>query len=547
MTPRSSLTVVLAAGEGTRMQSSLPKVLHPIAGQSLLAHVLRATPQGDGARLAVVVGPHHRAVEDEVKRLRPDAATFVQRERLGTAHAVLAARGAIAGGADDLLVVFGDTPLISAETFERLRAPLRNGATLAVLGFRAADPSGYGRLLLEGDRLTAIREHADATAAERDIKLCNAGVMAFDGHKALDIMDRIGNANSKGEFYLGDAVNIVCQFGWEAVVIETGEDEVRGINNKAQLAEAEGVMQARLRRAALDAGVTLIAPETVYLAAEALLIAGSDAQKQKWLPAIASGEAIGTLALFEGKGNPSPQAIRLDATGGSLNGGKKPVPDGAIADFAIVAARTGSSGRDSDISLFIVDMKGGGVEAKELTNLDSTRGQAELTFSNCRAEPLGATGEGWSILSQVLDRAAVLIAFEQVGGSDRALEMGRDYALDRIAFGRPIGSFQAVKHMLADMYVSATLARSNCYYGAWALSTNASELPEAAAAARISATQAFQHCAKNNIQVHGGMGFTWEFDCHMYYRRANALALSLGSLSYWEDALIDRMRKRNAA
>jgi len=147
----------------------------------------------------------------------------------------------------------------------------------------------------------------------------------------------------------------------------------------------------------------------------------------------------------------------------------------------------------------------------------------------------------------VSDRAAVLTAFEQVGGADRALEMGRDYALDRIAFGRPIGSFQAVKHILADMYVSATLARSNCYYGAWALSTNAGELPEAAAAARISATQAFQHCAKNNIQVHGGMGFTWEFDCHMYYRRANAVALGLGSLSYWEDALIDRMRKKNAA
>jgi alkylation response protein AidB-like acyl-CoA dehydrogenase len=286
---------------------------------------------------------------------------------------------------------------------------------------------------------------------------------------------------------------------------------------------------------------------TVYLAAEALLIAGSDAQKKKWLPAVASGEAIGTLALFEGKGNPSPDNVKLTASGGALNGVKKPVPDGAIADFAVVAARTGSSGRDSDISLFLVDLKAGGVEAKSLTNLDPTRGQAELTFNNCKAEPLGAAGEGWSILTQVLDRAAVLIAFEQVGGADRALEMGRDYALDRIAFGRPIGSFQAIKHMLADMYVSATLARSNSYYGAWALSTNAAELPEAAAAARISATQAFQHCAKNNIQVHGGMGFTWEFDCHMYYRRANTLALTLGSLSYWEDQLIDRMRKKNAA
>jgi alkylation response protein AidB-like acyl-CoA dehydrogenase len=286
---------------------------------------------------------------------------------------------------------------------------------------------------------------------------------------------------------------------------------------------------------------------TVYLAAEALLIAGSEAQKKKWLPAIAAGEAIGTLALFEGKGNPSPKNVKLTAANGVLNGIKKPVPDGAIADFAVVAARTGSSGRESDISLFLVDLKAAGVEVKGLTNLDPTRGQAEISFTNCKAEPLGAAGDGWSILTQVLDRAAVLCAFEQVGGADRALEMGRDYALDRIAFGRQIGSFQAIKHMLADMYVSATLARSNSYYGAWALSTNAAELPEAAAAARISATQAFQHCAKNNIQVHGGMGFTWEFDCHMYYRRANAMALGLGSLTYWEDRLIDRMRKKNAA
>ena len=286
---------------------------------------------------------------------------------------------------------------------------------------------------------------------------------------------------------------------------------------------------------------------TVYLAAEALLLAGTEAQREKLLPAIARGDAIGTLALFEGKGNPRQEAIKLSASGGTLNGIKKPVPDGAIADFAIVAARTGSSGRETDISLFLVDLKSEGVEARDLTNLDPTHGQAELTFKNCKAEPLGRANEGWSIITQVLDRAAILTAFEQVGGADRALEMGRDYALDRIAFGRPIGSFQAVKHMLADMYVSATLARSNCYYGAWALSTNASELPEAAAAARISATQAFQHCAKNNIQVHGGMGFTWEFDCHMYYRRANATALGLGSLSYWEDALIERMRKKNAA
>jgi len=268
MSARSSLTVVLAAGEGTRMRSSRPKVLHPIAGQSMLAHVLSAAPNGEGAKLAVVIGPDHEAVAGEIKRLRPAATIVVQSERLGTAHAVLAAREAIAAGADDLVVAFGDTPLISAETFARMRAALQDGAALAVLGFRAADPSGYGRLLIEDGQLKAIREHADASADERKVTLCNAGVMAFDGRKALEILDRISNVNAKGEYYLVDAVGIVRQQGGEAVVIETSEDEVRGINTKAQLAEAEGVMQARLRRAALDAGVTLIAPDTVHLAAD---------------------------------------------------------------------------------------------------------------------------------------------------------------------------------------------------------------------------------------------------------------------------------------
>ncbi len=268
MTGRTSLTIVLAAGEGTRMRSATPKVLHPVAGQSLLAHVLGAAPKGSSASLAVVIGPDHKAVEEEAKRVRPDATTFIQRERLGTAHAVLAARDAIARGADDLLIAFGDTPLISSATFERLRAPLKRGAALTVLGFRAADPTGYGRLLVEGDRLVAIREQADASAAERAITLCNAGMMAFDGRKALEIIDRIGNANSKREYYLTDVVAIVRDLGWEAVVIETSEDEVRGINTKAQLAEAEQVMQTRLRKAALDAGVTMVAPETVYLAAD---------------------------------------------------------------------------------------------------------------------------------------------------------------------------------------------------------------------------------------------------------------------------------------
>ncbi|WP_316178331.1 MULTISPECIES: bifunctional UDP-N-acetylglucosamine diphosphorylase/glucosamine-1-phosphate N-acetyltransferase GlmU [unclassified Bradyrhizobium] len=294
MTARSSLTIVLAAGEGTRMRTSVPKVLHPIAGESLLAHVLAAAPQGDGASIAVVVGPGHEAVEKEAKRLRPDADIFVQRERLGTAHAVLAARQAIARGADDLLVAFGDTPLITAETFARLRSALAEGAALAVLGFRAADPTGYGRLLLDGSKLVAIREQADASEAERAITLCNAGVMAMDGRRALAILDRIGNANSKGEYYLVDAVAIAREQRLEAVVIETSEDEVRGVNTKAQLAEAEAVMQNRLRRAAMDAGVTLVAPETVYLAADTTF--GKDVTIEPFV-VIGPGVSIGDGAV----------------------------------------------------------------------------------------------------------------------------------------------------------------------------------------------------------------------------------------------------------
>ncbi|KAB7742111.1 acyl-CoA dehydrogenase [Parvibaculum sedimenti] len=286
---------------------------------------------------------------------------------------------------------------------------------------------------------------------------------------------------------------------------------------------------------------------SIFLAAEFLLAAGSEAQKQAYLPKLASGETVGCFALAEGVGAATPKHIQAKVAGGKLSGTKLPVLDGDVADFAIVAAKTGAGNDARSISLFIVDLKGAGVLRETVETIDPTRSQAKISFSGADAELLGVEGEGWSIIERVLDRAAVLTAFEQLGGADRALEMARDYALDRMAFGRPIGSFQAVKHMLADMYVSATLARSNCYYGAWALSTGSSELPEAAATARVSATQAYQHCAKNNIQVHGGMGFTWQFDCHLYYRRSNLLALSLGSLSTWEDKLIERLRAKNAA
>lgn len=290
---------------------------------------------------------------------------------------------------------------------------------------------------------------------------------------------------------------------------------------------------------------------SVYLATEFLLEAGTPAQKAVWLPKLVSGEAIGTLALTEAAGPVTPASIQLaakrSAAGALLTGQKTAVPDGGIAHVAVVVARS-STGRGAEgISIYLVDLDQSGVTRTPQTTIDPTRGHARLDFNKAQAELLGAPGQGGAILSRVLDRAAVLTAFEQIGGADRALMMARDYAQDRMAFGRPIGSFQAIKHMLADMYVSATLARSNAYYGAWALSTGAAELPVAAATARVSATQAFQHCAKNNIQVHGGVGFTWAFDCHLFYRRANLLALSLGSQSQWEDALVERMRDQRRA
>ncbi len=279
---------------------------------------------------------------------------------------------------------------------------------------------------------------------------------------------------------------------------------------------------------------------SIYLAAEAIKSYGSAAQQSAWLPKLAAGAAIGCLASVEGA-RLTQASIHASFANGKLSGSKMPVLDGDIADLAIVLAKEGS-----DLSLVLVDLSGEGVERKVLDSIDPTRGQAELSFANAAAERLGERGEGWAMLQTLLDRAAVLTAFEQIGGADRALEMGRDYALERMAFGRPIGSFQAIKHMLADMYVSATLARSNAYYGAWALSTGAAELPQAAATARVSATNAFRHCAKNNIQVHGGMGFTWQMDCHLYYRRANQLALALGSQPDWEEKLVSCLASANA-
>jgi len=267
---RTALAIVLAAGEGTRMKSDIPKVLHQVAGRSMLAHVLASVSAAAVGNVAIVVGPARGDVRDEALRLVPQAEVFVQADRLGTAHAVLAARAAIAAaGCDDLLVLFADTPLVTGATIAALRAALAEGAGVAVLGFHAADPYGYGRLLQDdAGRLVSIREEKDATDAERAIRLCNAGLMAIDGRCALALLEEIGNANARGEYYLTDIVELARAAGREARVVLAGEAEVLGVNDRTQLARAEAVAQTRLRRAAMAFGVTMIAPETVFLSAD---------------------------------------------------------------------------------------------------------------------------------------------------------------------------------------------------------------------------------------------------------------------------------------
>ena len=282
---------------------------------------------------------------------------------------------------------------------------------------------------------------------------------------------------------------------------------------------------------------------SVYLATEAILMAGSDAQKERWLPKLATGAAVGTFALGEGPGQPSPARLATVAHGGKLTGAKIPVVDGDIADIAVVVAKA-DSGEGDGASLHLVELDG--VERTPVATLDPTRSHARIVLDDTPAEPLGADGEGWSMTQRLLDRAAVLFAWEQVGGASAALEMAKDYAMERYAFGRPIASYQAIKHKLAHAYVKNTLARSNGYYGAWALDTDAAELPLAAATARVSATQAYYYASKENIQTHGGMGFTWEFDCQFHYRRAKLLSVNIGSEPTWQDKLIAAV-ERDAA
>jgi acyl-CoA dehydrogenase len=281
---------------------------------------------------------------------------------------------------------------------------------------------------------------------------------------------------------------------------------------------------------------------SVYLATEALIRFGTDAQKNQYLPKLASGEAIGCFASAEGPGQMGEAGIATTFKGGKLSGTKAPVADGDIADFAIVVAKSSKG-----VSLAIANLDGSGVERKTLKALDPSRSMASIQFDGADAELLGTEGEGWAHAEHVLDRAAVLVAFEQVGAAERCLEITREFTLGRYAFGRPIASFQAIKHRLADAWCEIELARSNSYYGAWALSNDEPELNIAACVSRIQATHAFDLNSVEMIEFHGGVGYTWEYDCHLFYRRAKLLGTCLGNDASWKERLISRLEANEAA
>jgi acyl-CoA dehydrogenase len=280
---------------------------------------------------------------------------------------------------------------------------------------------------------------------------------------------------------------------------------------------------------------------SAYFATEALLLAGSEEQKADCLPRVASGDIIGCFAITEGIKKPSPKNIETLFADGKLTGEKHPVADGDVADFAIVLARTPEG--EPVLTITLLD----DVASETMETVDPSRSHSRLRFDGTPAGVLGNIGDGWALTERLLDRAAVLFAFEQVGGAQQCLEMAVEYAKKRFAFGRPIGSFQAIKHKLADVFIATELARSHAYYGAWALSTDAPDLSVAAAAARVAASRAFYLASSENIQIHGGMGFTWELDCHLYYRRAKLINLALGSERHWKHKLVSRLENRTVA
>ncbi len=341
-----------------------------------------------------------------------------------------------------------------------------------------------------------------------------------------------GVLENPGDGYDKALWNRICEQGWCGTAIPEAYGGLEfGYVELCALAEELGRAVAPVPFAS-----------SVYQFAEALLHAGSEEQKLELLPQVASGEIIGTIAFSEGPGVMAADRIATRYEGGKITGTKLPVTDGMAADRAVVLA-----GDEAGLGLYLVDMTGPGVVREAVSTVDPTRGEAQVEFDGAPAQRLGVAGNGLEQLAHVHSRAAILMAFEQVGGADKALEMARDYALERYAFGRQIGSFQAIKHKLADVYVRNEVARANAYYGAWALSSDDEELPLAAAAARVSACTAYWQASKESIQTHGGIGFTWEADCHFFYRRARHLQLAIGSPREWRRRLADELEAKAAA
>lgn len=274
---------------------------------------------------------------------------------------------------------------------------------------------------------------------------------------------------------------------------------------------------------------------SVFVASEAILRHGSAAQRSAWLPKLANGSLIGTFGFAEKAGQNAAEQTTATVEGGKLSGVKLPVADGEVAQVAIVAAREAGV-----LGLYLVDLAGPGVSRRALRAFDPSRGQSELRFANTPCEKLAGTDA--KAIARLLDRAAVLTAFEQLGGADRALEMTRAFIVGRYAFGKPIAANQAIKHRMADLWCAIELARSNAYYAAWALANEDAELPVAACLARIAASDAFEKTTIEMIEFHGGVGYTWEYDCHLFYRRAKQLAGLLGTSKYWKNLLVDRLR-----
>ncbi|OLY42806.1 bifunctional UDP-N-acetylglucosamine pyrophosphorylase [Bartonella apis] len=261
---RSCLSIILAAGEGTRMKSSLPKVLHKIAGLPLVCHVVRQVQLIGKSDIAVVVGRGADDVSSAVKEFSKTANIYLQKERLGTAHAVLSARQMLGENYDDVLIVFGDTPLIEAKSLERARDELAHGADIVVMGFITENPSGYGRLIEKDGKLQAIVEEKDATTEQKKIKFCNGGVMALNGKLALSLLEQIKNENAKKEYYLTDIVKIGVSRELEVKAISIPFENVIGVNTRVELSEAEALWQKRRARELMLSGVTMLRPETVY-------------------------------------------------------------------------------------------------------------------------------------------------------------------------------------------------------------------------------------------------------------------------------------------